>query len=191
VKKSVEDVNLGFVDLFLIHSPTFGPEGRQRLWTALEDAQSRGLVKSIGVSNFGVKHLQQLKESSRIMPAVNQIELHPWCQQREIVEYCKSENIAVQAYCPLVRGEKFKDETLVKISQKHGKSPAHVLLRWSLQKGYIPLPKSDTPSRIESNADVFDFELSEEDMSQLDSLDEGSTAAVVAKSLGFDPTQCE
>src|SRR5690348_6769902 len=100
-------------------------------------------------------------------------QLHPWCQQREIVEYCHKHGIVVEAYCPLVRNQKADNETLVGLAKKYNKTTAQVLIRWSLQKGWVTLPKSDTPERIKANAEVFDFELSDEDMEVLNDLDEG------------------
>ncbi|KAH8926921.1 Aldo/keto reductase [Atractiella rhizophila] len=142
-------------------------------------AVERGHVKNIGVSNFGVAHLEQLLASKpKIKPATNQIELHPWCQQREIRDLCEKEGILVQAYCPLVRGKRMSDPTLTKISEKYKKTPAQVLIRWCLQHNFNPLPKSTQASRIKENADVFDFELSTEDMRDLDDLDEGAKGAV-------------
>lgn len=107
------------------------------------------------------------------------IQLHPWNQQRTIVDYCNKHQIIIEAYCPLVRNQKAHDETLVNMSKKHDKTTAQVLIRYSLQKGWVSLPKSDTPSRIEANADVYDFDLSEEDMATLDGLDQGSAGAIV------------
>ena len=107
------------------------------------------------------------------------LKLHPWCQQREITSYCASHNIIVEAYSPLVRNQKAHDRTLVSLSKKHGKTTAQVLVRYCLQKGWVPLPKSDTPSRIEENADVYGFELSGEDMGVLDGLDMGREGAIV------------
>ncbi|PWY97283.1 Aldo/keto reductase [Testicularia cyperi] len=178
VRNSVEVANLdGYVDCFLVHTPTSGPEGRKHLWQALKQLQAEGKVKTPGVSNFGVKHLEEIQKTGEL-PAVNQIEIHPWCQQRPIVEYCKQNNIVLQAYCPIVRGKYADDAELNEIAKKHGVSWAQVLIRWSLQKGYVPLPKSDTPSRIASNADVFDFELDEDDMAKLDAKDLGKEGAV-------------
>jgi diketogulonate reductase-like aldo/keto reductase len=105
--------------------------------------------------------------------------LHPWCQQREIVDYCTANSIIIQAYCPLVRNQKAHDKTLLSICEKRSRSPNQVLVRYCLQKGWVPLPKSDTPSRIASNADVFGFELTEEDMKELDGLDQGRKGAIV------------
>jgi diketogulonate reductase-like aldo/keto reductase len=123
-----------YIDLMLIHAPRPNEAARTVHWAALARAQKEGWIRDIGVSNFGVKHLAALPGP---IPAVNQIELHPWCQQRDIVEYCQDKGIVVQAYCPIARAEpgKLSDPTLVSISEKHGKSATHVLLRWSLQKG--------------------------------------------------------
>jgi len=168
------------VDLFLIHSPSGGKEGRKEMWLALERLLKEGKTRSIGVSNYGIGHIEEMKEYATIWPPhVNQIELHPWCQQREIDAYCQKNKIVVQAYCPLVRGEKANDLTLTKIAKKHQKSTAQVLIRYCLQKNWVPLPKSVTPSRILENADVYGFDLSEEDMKELDGLDQGARGAIV------------
>ena len=111
--------------------------------------------------------------------SMRSIKLHPWCQQRTLVDYCRKHNIVIEAYCPLVRNLKAYDETLLNISKAHEKTTAQVLIRYSLQKGWVALPKSDTPSRIEANADVYGFGLTEEDMRVLDELDQGSDGAIV------------
>lgn len=107
------------------------------------------------------------------------MQLHPWCQQREIVEYCQKNKIVVEAYCPLVRNYKANDETLIRIAKKYGKTTGQILIRYCLQKGWVPLPKSDNPERIAQNADVFGFDISKEDMATLDGLDQGSSGAIV------------
>ncbi|GAA6040720.1 hypothetical protein JCM8097_000891 [Rhodosporidiobolus ruineniae] len=165
-------------DLFLLHDPTGGREKRLEAWKALVEARDAGKIGAIGVSNFSEKHLEQLKEAGLETPDVNQIELHPFCQQKPIVEYCQKEGIVVEAYCPILRGQRFDDPTIVKISEKHSVDPARILIRWSLQKGFVPLPKSDTLSRIERNRDLEGFELDAEDMKALDSLDEAEKGAV-------------
>lgn len=164
-------------DLFLIHDPKSGPEARLNVYRTLLAARDAGEVGAVGVSNFGVRHLEQIAAAGLPPPEVNQVELHPWNQQRDIVEYCQGRAIAVLAFCPLVRSRRFEDPTLVGIARETGKNPAQVLVRWSLQKGYVPLPKSDTPARIRANADVYDFELSEEQMGRLDGLDWGREGA--------------
>ncbi|EEA24365.1 hypothetical protein TMatcc_007453 [Talaromyces marneffei ATCC 18224] len=169
----------GFVDLFLIHSPKSGPAGRKELWQALERVLEEGRTKSIGVSNFGVGHIEEMKGYAKVFPQVNQIELHPWCQQRQTVRYCQQYGIVIEAYCPLVRGNKSNDPTLVALAQKYGKSTAQVLVRYSLQKNWVPLPKSSNPERIAANADVFDFEITQQDMDVLNGLDQGAAGAIV------------
>ncbi|CAD6583763.1 MAG: hypothetical protein ASARMPRED_001499 [Alectoria sarmentosa] len=174
------DGEKGYVDLFLIHWPTGGPAAIKEMYQALEKLESEGKARSIGVSNFGIGHIEELKSYARIWPPhVNQIELHPWNQQRAIVDYCNEHKIIVEAYCPLVRNLKAHDQTLLEMSQKHDKTTAQVLIRYSLQKGWVSLPKSDTPSRIEANADVYGFSLTDEDMKTLDSLDQGVKGAIV------------
>ena len=129
--------------------------------------------RSIGVSNFGIHHLEELKQHSTVIPSVNQIEVHPFLQENDLVNYCKKMSIAVQAYSPLTRGEKLALPTLKSIANKHSKTPAQVLLRWCIQKGYVCIPKSSQSSRIVENANIFDFNLPQEDMNTLDGLEEG------------------
>ncbi|OQE19482.1 hypothetical protein PENSTE_c015G02561 [Penicillium steckii] len=170
----------GYVDLFLIHSSSSGPAGRKQLWQALERLHEEGHAKSIGVSNFGVKHIEEMRSYAKVWPPhVNQIELHPWCQQRTIDTYCKQNGIIVEAYSPIVRNNKAHDPTLVEIAQKYKKSTQQVLIRYALQKEWVPLPKTDNPDRIAANADVFDFDISDDDMDLLNSLDQGSAGAIV------------
>ncbi|KAJ5735660.1 aldo-keto reductase [Penicillium malachiteum] len=180
--ESVEKVSGpgGYVDLFLIHSSKSGPAGRKHLWQALEKLQQEGKTKSIGVSNFGVQQIEEMRAYAKVWPPqVNQIELHPWCQQLEIDAYCKRNGIIVEAYSPIVRNYKANNPTLVEVSKKYNKTTQQVLIRYALQKGWVPLPKSDDPERIAANADVFDFNLSGEDMDVLNSLDQGAEGAIV------------
>jgi len=159
----------GYLDLMLIHNANVGADSRQKMWQAMEKLQVEGRFKSIGVSNFGVAHLEHMKEYSSVWPpAVNQLELHPWLQQREVVEYCQKNGIVVEAYCPLVRNSKADDPTLNEVARKHGKSTAQVLIRYCIEKNWSPLPKSDNAGRIKQNAEVFDFSLDREDMAKLD-----------------------
>lgn len=132
--RSTPRFDVEYLDLMLIHAPRPNAAARAVHWEALAKAQKEGWIKDIGVSNFGVKHLKDLPAPT---PAVNQIELHPWCQQRDIVEYCREHGIVIQAYCPLVRADekRLKDPTVTKIAEKHNKAATQVLLRWSLQKG--------------------------------------------------------
>ncbi|GAA6055983.1 hypothetical protein JCM3770_000762 [Rhodotorula araucariae] len=163
-------------DLFLLHDPTAGKQKRLEAWKVLLEKRDQGAFKSAGVSNFGVKHLEEIREAGLELPEVNQIELHPFLQQKPIVEYCEKEGIVVEAraaYCPLLRGQRFDDPTLQKLAKKHNVTVPQILVRWSLQKGYVPLPKSDTPGRIQANADLWDFELDSGDLADMDKLDEG------------------
>ncbi|KAL3463999.1 NADP-dependent oxidoreductase domain-containing protein [Aspergillus heterothallicus] len=184
-KKIVESVEKisgkdGYVDLFLIHSSSSGSSGRKELWQALEKLLEEGKTKSIGVSNFGVKHIEEMKAYAKVWPPhVNQIELHPWNQQRVIDEYCKKHGIIVEAYSPIVRNYKANDPTLVGLAKKYNKSTQQVLIRYALQKDWVPLPKTDNPERIVSNADVFDFHISDEDFAVLNGLDQGGAGAIV------------
>ncbi|KAL8677621.1 MAG: hypothetical protein Q9186_005956 [Xanthomendoza sp. 1 TL-2023] len=178
--KTIDPSEDGYVDLFLIHSPSPGAVKRKEMWQALEQLVEEKKVRCIGVSNFGIGHINEMKEYAKIWPPqVNQIELHPWNQQRDIVNYCRTNNIIIQAYCPLVRNYKASEENLVAISKKHDKTTGQVLIRYCLQKDWVPLPKSDTPSRIEGNADLYGFELDKEDMATLDGLDQGERGAIV------------
>ncbi|OJD32373.1 alcohol dehydrogenase [Diplodia corticola] len=178
--RKLDDRPDGYVDLFLIHNASTSPEGNKIMWLALEQAKTEGKVRDIGVSNAGKQHIEAMKDYAKVWPpAVNQIELHPWNQQREAVKYSQSQGIVVEAYCPLVRNMKADDKTLLSVAEKHNKTAAQVLIRYCLQKDWVPLPKSDTPSRIEANADVFCFELDAKDMETLDNLDEGPWGAIV------------
>ncbi|TIC74760.1 Aldo/keto reductase [Wallemia mellicola] len=177
--ESIEKIGLGYVDLFLIHSPrqANGATDRKSLWQALERLAKEGRAKSIGVSNYGVKHIEELKKYASVPVSVNQIELHPFHQQRAIVEYCQKNDIILEAYCPIIRGQKKDDPTIVKISEETNKNWAQVLIRWSIQRGFVTLPKSDNPERQKSNADIFNFELSSDQMARLDGLEAGHHVA--------------
>ncbi|KII91992.1 hypothetical protein PLICRDRAFT_457099 [Plicaturopsis crispa FD-325 SS-3] len=177
VDESLKQFGFDYVDLFLIHDPISGPKKRIETYRALLEKRDAGKIRTVGVSNYNIHHLEEITAAGLELPAVNQIELHPLCQQKPIVKYCAEHNILVQAYCPIIRGQ-MDDPVIQKLSSKHGREPAQILLRWSLQKGYNPLPKSSTPSRIAANAQLYDFELSAEDMAALDGLDKGAAGAV-------------
>ncbi|KAK5945715.1 hypothetical protein PMZ80_002923 [Knufia obscura] len=172
IDASFAETGLQYFDLFLIHAPYGGRDARCGTWKALVEAQSEGRIRSIGVSNYGVHHLDELKEfmaSSGVggTISVGQWEIHPWLPRADIVKWARDNGVVVQAWSPLVRAERPNESVLGEISKKHGKTWAQVLIRWSLQNGFVPLPKSVTPSRIEENADVYDFELDDEDMEML------------------------
>lgn len=164
----------------LLHAPFGGRENRKGAWKALVEAQEAGKVRSIGVSNYGLHHLDEMEGYIQELDEerggngkggkinVGQWEVHPWLQRREIVEWCEKRGIVVEAFCPIVRGKRMDDPSLQPLINKHSKTGAQILIRWSLQKGFVPLVKSVTPSRIVENACVFDFELDAEDMKALD-----------------------
>lgn len=165
---------LGYIDLLLIHSPLCGPEGRLETWKACEEAVKEGLVKNIGVSNFGRKHIEQLLSWNelQIPPCVNQIEISPWCMRQDLASWCQAQGIVVEAYAPLTHGYKLKNppEYLKPILSKYNIDMAQLLIKWSMQKGYIPLPKTKTVSRLKNNISL-DFELTEQEMSTIDQPD--------------------
>ncbi|KAL8861159.1 MAG: hypothetical protein Q9178_002375 [Gyalolechia marmorata] len=173
IKQSVQQCGLGYIDLFLLHSPYGGKAARLASWKAVEDAIAEGEVKTGGVSNFGVKHLQELLASKpRILPAVNQIEVHPFNTRTEITTFCQQHDIVVEAYAPLARALRMKHPVISSLSDKYSCTPAQLLVRWSLQHGYVPLPKSVTKERIIQNGDVSGFVIDAKDMEKMDALDE-------------------
>ncbi|KIX99410.1 uncharacterized protein Z520_04986 [Fonsecaea multimorphosa CBS 102226] len=182
IDSGLKESNLGYFDLYIIHAPYGGPETRKGAWRAMVEAKRDGKIRSLGVSNYGLHHLQELEDYISELEkqlgqgnggeiSVGQWELHPWLDRKEIVNWCRTRNIIVEAYCPLIRGRRFDEPALKPLVEKFGKTAAQILLRWSLQKGFVPLPKSVTPSRIASNADIFDFFLTEEEMASLETGD--------------------
>jgi diketogulonate reductase-like aldo/keto reductase len=167
--ESLERLALDYVDLYLVHFPV--TKTRMAAYTALEKIHASGKARSIGVSNYIPAHLDELLATTKITPAVNQIELHPWLAQKELKNYCETKSIKIQAYSPLAHGQKTGDASLNPLAAKHGKSIAQILLRWSIQKGNIVLVKSVSPQRIQENFSIFDFELDAADMKLLDGLD--------------------
>lgn len=170
LKKSFSKVEqLKYIDMVLIHSPQSNKEKRLGTWKALQEAVKEGYVKSIGVSNYGVAHLKELLswEGLKIKPVVNQIELNPWLMRKEIVDFCKSNDIVLEAYSPLTQGRKLEDPQLIELSKKYKKSPAQILIRWSLQQGFVVLPKSSKKERAKENLNVFDFNIDADDMNML------------------------
>jgi diketogulonate reductase-like aldo/keto reductase len=163
--ESIEKLQTDYVDLLLLHFPV--PVLRKKTWQALEEIQAAGQAKSIGVSNYTIRHLEEMKEYAKVTPAVNQVELHVFLQQPELIKYCQDNGIAVEAYSPIAHAKAMDNEVVAKIAAKHGKSYAQVMLRWCLQKDLIILPKSVTPSRIQENIEVFDFELDGDDIAEL------------------------
>ncbi|MFF3837985.1 aldo/keto reductase [Streptomyces sp. NPDC001930] len=171
--ESLAKLGLDHVDLYLIHWPTPARDLYADTWRAIETLVADGRVRAAGVSNFQPAHLKRLLDSSDLVPAVNQIELHPALQQRELRDLHAAHSIATEAWSPLAQGAVLAEPALVDIAARHGKSPAQVVLRWHLQLGNVVIPKSVTPTRIRENLDVFDFALSDEEMSRLGGLDRG------------------
>jgi diketogulonate reductase-like aldo/keto reductase len=173
IKQSVKTCGLGYLDLFLLHSPYGGKTKRLESWRAVEDAIDEGEVKTGGVSNFGVKHLEELMASKpRIQPAVNQVEVHPFNTRTNITSFCQQSGILVEAYAPLARALRKDHPVIQSLSKKYHCTWAQLMIRWSLQHGFIPLPKSVTKERVQANGDVGGFEIEEDDMKKLDGLDE-------------------
>jgi methylglyoxal/glyoxal reductase len=176
---SLHRLGLDYLDLYLVHWPGAGE--RIETWKALVEIAREGRCRSIGVSNFTIEHLEELARASDVVPAVNQVELHPFLYQRDLIDYCQHRGIQVQAYSPLARANYLDEPTVKAVGQSHRRSSAQVMLRWSLQHGLSAIPKSTDPGRIRENASIFDFELSEGEMARLDALSSGARVA-------WDPT---
>jgi diketogulonate reductase-like aldo/keto reductase len=167
-EESLQNLKTDYIDLLLLHFPvTFL---RKNAWLELEEIQAAGQAKSIGVSNYTIRHLEEMKDYAKIVPAVNQVELHLFLQQPELIKYCKEHNIVVEAYSPLAHASKMDDPVIVGIAKKHGKTYAQVMLRWLVEQDLVILPKSVTPSRIGENIGIFDFRLNDEDLAKLSKL---------------------
>lgn len=175
---SLEKLQTSYLDLYLIHWPqsklTF------ETWKAMEELYEKGKIRAIGVCNFLIPHLKRLMENSRIKPMVNQFEFHPELVQPELLQFCKDNRIQPEAWRPIMKGRVNEIEFLQELSDKYQKTPVQIVLRWDIQKGVVTIPKSVTPERITSNADIFDFELSADDVARIDKLDKNVR-------LGEDP----
>lgn len=188
-EESLKKLQTDYIDLFLIHWPNpvkfrdNWQSANAETWRAMEELYQAGKIKAIGVSNFLPHHFEELEKTATIFPMVNQIFLAPGELQKEVVSYCQEHNVLLEAYSPLGTGKIFDVPEMQELSDKYGKTIAQIAIRWSLQHGFLPLPKSVTPSRIEENLAVFDFELSDEDMQRIDQLD-----GVVGKATNPDTT---
>ncbi|MFV8210576.1 aldo/keto reductase [Streptococcus pluranimalium] len=176
IEESLQKLGVDYIDLLLIHWPNpkafrdNWKEANAETWRAMEEFYEAGKVRAIGVSNFMQHHLEALFETAKVKPMVNQILLAPGCPQDELVAFCRQEDILLEAYSPLGTGAIFKNELANELADKYGKSVAQIALRWSLQKEFLPLPKSVTPKNITSNLDIFDFVISDEDEDKLDTV---------------------
>jgi diketogulonate reductase-like aldo/keto reductase len=168
-ERSLKNLKTDYIDLYLIHWPV--ADKFTKTWKALENLYEKGLAKNIGVSNFNIHQLEKLFVKANIVPVVNQIELHPYLQQNKTVEFCKNNDIRIEAWSPIAKGNIISDRTLKKIGDKYGKTAIQIALRWELEKGYITIPKSSNPSHIAELYNIFDFQLEQEDIKKIDHLD--------------------
>lgn len=175
---SLQKLGLDYLDLYLIHWPVEGKY--EEAWRALETLYKQGKVRAIGVSNFQIHHLEQLMKHAEIKPMVNQVEFHPRLNQKELLAYCQSQDIQLEAWSPLMQGELLNNTELLEIAQRYNKSITQIIIRWDLQSGVITIPKSTKEHRIVENFNVFDFELSAEDMTRINQLNQN-------KRVGPDP----
>ncbi len=174
-EQSRRELGLDSIDLYLIHWPV--PGLRQESWKTLLNLKEKGLARSIGVSNYTIRHLEELLSSSPIPPSVNQVEFHPFLYQADLLAFSQGHGIQLEAYSPLTRGHRLDHPVIKAVAAEHRRTPAQILIRWGLQHGLVVIPKSVRPERIRENAQVFDFELARADMARLDALDERSHVA--------------
>lgn len=167
--ESLRNLQTEYVDLLLLHFPV--TLLRKSSWKALEDLHASGQAKAIGVSNYTIKHLEELKTYANVVPAVNQVELHVFLQQPELVDYCRQNGIVIEAYSPLAHAKRMDDKYVQAIADRHGKTYAQIMIRWCIENGLVVLPKSTTPERIRENIDVYNFELFLDDLQTLTALD--------------------
>jgi diketogulonate reductase-like aldo/keto reductase len=173
-ERSLERLGIDQLDLYIIHWPEGGPTWA---WPGMQQAQERGFARSIGISNFSVSEIDELLAEADVKPAVNQVQFSPWKFRRALLEACAEREIALEAYSPFMTGRKLDDPAVADVAERHDRTPAQVLLRWGVQRDVIEIPKSAHRERIEANGRIFDFSLTDEDMSVLDALDEtGGTA---------------
>ncbi|MGZ4159471.1 MAG: aldo/keto reductase [Neobacillus sp.] len=177
---SLNKLGLEYLDLYLIHWP--GKNKFKETWKALEKLYKDGRVRAIGVSNFKIHHLEELLKDAEIKPMVNQVEYHPHLTQKDLLAFCEKEGIQLEAWSPLKQGELLTDSTINEIAEKYGKTAAQVILRWDLQTKVVTIPKSIKEQRIIENANIFDFELSSEDIKKLDGLNKNER-------VGSDPDE--
>jgi len=176
---SLKRLGLDYLDLYLVHFPV--PDVRKETWRAMETLLQKERCRAIGVSNFTIRHLEELIEESHVTPSVNQVEFHPFLYQKELLKYCQNRGIQVEAYSPLARGERLKHPRIISLATKYSKTPAQLMIRWGIEHGLVVIPKSTREERIRENSQVFDFDISDDDMRSLDSLNQDLR-------LNWDPT---
>jgi len=169
--QSLARLGMDRVDLYLVHWPVEGR--RAETWRAMERVLADGKARAIGVSNYTIRHLEELHSTAKVPPAVNQVEFHPFLFQRDLLDHCRRRGIRLEAYAPLVKAQRMEHPVLVRVARKHRKTPAQVLIRWCLEHEVVVIPKSVRPERIRENLGVFDFSLDAADLAELDGLDEG------------------
>ncbi|GAB3007669.1 aldo/keto reductase [Amycolatopsis acidiphila] len=172
---SLRELGLDYVDLYLIHWPVPGEDKYVETWRALEKILADGRARAVGVSNFEVPHLERLLAETDVVPAVNQVELHPHLQQAALRKFDTDHGIVTESWSPLARGRLLEHDILRTIARKHGKTPAQVVLRWHIEMGLVAIPKSVTPERIRENIDIFDFELDSQDVAGIAILEGGQS----------------
>lgn len=182
-EKSMKKLDIDYLDLLLIHWPT---KLNKETWRAFESLYELGKVRAIGVCNFKIGHLEELRKTAKIMPMVNQIEVHPCFSQKEIVNYCNNYKIQVIGWSPIMKGQLLEVPLMIDLAEKYNKTIAQIALRWHIQKGIIPIPKSSHYGRIADNIDIFNFELSEEDMIKIDKLDRNETVSAIPENTTYN-----
>lgn len=170
VEASLDNLGMDYLDLYLVHWPV--EPLLHETWKAMAEIAEKGLSRSVGVSNYTIRLLEALQTESSLIPAVNQVEFHPFLYQQKLLSYCRQEGIQLEAYSPVTRGRRLDDERLVQIAEKHNKTTAQILLRWNLEHQVVTIPKSVTPSHIRENAALYDFFLDTEDMAVLNDMNE-------------------
>lgn len=173
--RSLENLQVEYIDLYLIHWPN---KLNLETWRAFEDLYNVGKVRAIGVCNFKIGHLEELKKEAKIMPMVNQIEIHPLSSKENMLKYCNENNIQLVAWSPIMRGKLSSNELINDLAKKYKKTIVEIVLRWHIQRGVVPIPKSSNEERIKENFNIFDFNLSEDDMEAINSLNEGDSVSV-------------
>ncbi|KAA1039083.1 aldo/keto reductase [Macrococcus equipercicus] len=179
---SLERLGLDYLDLYLIHWPGTDTAKFIDTWKALEQLYNEGKVRNIGVSNFSVEHMEALLAQAAVKPAINQVEFHPYFDQKQLRDYLAGKQIVMESWSPLMNGEILTNEVISNIAEKHGKTPAQVVIRWNIENDVVVIPKSVTPARIEENLNVFDFQLSQEDLYEIEQLNED-------RRIGPDPAE--